>query len=39
MGFDAVVIGSIASVVVAIIVVGVIAYRIMRQMGDDNEND
>ncbi len=39
MGFDAVVIGSIASVVVAILVVGVIAYRIMKQMGDDNKQD
>jgi hypothetical protein len=39
MGFDAVVVGSIASVVVAIIVVGVIAYKIVKQMGDGDKKD
>jgi hypothetical protein len=37
MGIDAVVIGSIASVVVAIIVVGVIGYKIIKNMDDSSE--
>jgi len=36
MGIDAVVIGSIASVVIAIVVVAVIGYKIVKNM--DNES-
>lgn len=37
MGIDAVVVGSIASVVIAIIVLAVIAYRVIKGM--DNKTD
>lgn len=39
MGFDAVVIGAIASVVIAIVVIGVIAYNIVKRVGDDKAQD
>jgi hypothetical protein len=39
MGFDAVVVGAIASVVISILVVGVIAYRVLKQIGDDKAQD
>lgn len=38
MGVDAVVIGSIVSVVVAIVIVGVIAYRIIKGMDDTSKD-
>jgi len=39
MGFDAVVVGAIVSVVISIVVVAVIAYRVLSQMGDDKSKD
>lgn len=39
MGLDAVVIGALASVVISVIVVAVIAYRIIKGMGDDNSKE
>lgn len=39
MGFDAVVIGAIASVVICIVVIGVIAYNIVKQVGEDKTQD
>lgn len=39
MGLDAVVIGAIASVVISIVVVGVIAYNIVKQAGRDKAED
>jgi hypothetical protein len=38
MGIDAVVIGAIASVVVAIVIIGIIGYRIIKSM-DDKSSD
>lgn len=39
MVLDSVVIGSIASVVLAIVVVGVISYKIVKQIDDKNKED
>jgi hypothetical protein len=39
MGIDAVVVGAIASVVISIVVVGVIAYNIVKQAGQDQTQD
>lgn len=39
MGIDAVVVGAIASVVISIVVVGFIAYNIVKQAGQDQKND
>jgi hypothetical protein len=38
-GFDAVAIGAIASVVIAIVVVGFIAYQIVKRVGEDKQED
>jgi len=38
MGIDAVVIGAIVSVVLTIVVIGVIAYKVVRNM-EDSSND
>lgn len=39
MGFDAVVVGSIASVVICIVVVGVIFYNIVKGMDKNEKKD
>jgi hypothetical protein len=39
MGIDAVVVGAIASVVISIVVVAVIAYNIVKQAGQDQTQD
>ncbi len=39
MGIDAVVVGAIASVVISIVVVGVIAYKIVKQAAKDQTQD
>lgn len=39
MGIDAVVVGAIASVVISIAVVGVIAYKIVKQAAKDQTQD
>lgn len=39
MGFDAVVVGAIASVVISIVVVGVIAYHVISKIGGDKAKD
>jgi hypothetical protein len=36
MGLDAVVIGSLAAVVISVIVVGVVVYNIVKNMGENN---
>ena len=39
MGLDAVVLGAIASVVISILVVGFIAYKIVKQAGEEKSED
>jgi hypothetical protein len=39
MGLDAVVIGALASVAISVIVVAVIAYKIIKNMGDDKTEE
>lgn len=38
MGFDAVVVGAIASVVIAIVVFAVIGYKIVKNMDDKSKD-
>lgn len=38
MGFDAVVVGAIASVVIAIVVLAVIGYNIVKNMDDKSKD-
>jgi len=38
MGFDAVVIGAIASVVIAIVVLAVIGYNVVKKMDDKSKD-